>query len=302
MIEREEPRREVSGPAAPGRRAFLRTMGTGVGLAALGVRPAAAQAKRLTVAYMPHPILLSQMEWMRNGAKQLGLELDTPAIAYVDYVQSMTAQFMSPRNRYQIIWNNDDWGQLFGPFLEPIDDVVKQTWPEDRAWMMRIRGKQTAAPFVLTAGVMFYRTDLVAENEILATARGIVVNSTTPEASFSIDGLTPADAIPKITAWLESRGKGRKTINYKLRDWLFARQRYWGEPFPILWVDGEAKPLPEEQLPLTLPETKNFKPSGSGESPLANLGAWLEATDPASWQALADSIEFKLLKDSEDGQ
>jgi leucyl-tRNA synthetase len=114
------------------------------------------------------------------------------------------------------------------------------------------------------------------------TDRGSVVNSTTPDGSFSIDSLTPADAIPKITAWLESRQKGRKAVNYKLRDWLFARQRYWGEPFPILWVDGEARPLPEEQLPLALPEAKEFKPSGTGESPLANLTEWLATTDPAT--------------------
>jgi leucyl-tRNA synthetase len=114
------------------------------------------------------------------------------------------------------------------------------------------------------------------------TDRGTVVNSTTPDGTFSIDGLTPADAIPKITAWLESQGRGRKAINYKLRDWLFARQRYWGEPFPILWVDGEPRPLPEEQLPLRLPETGNFKPSGTGESPLANLEDWLATTDPAT--------------------
>ena len=85
-----------------------------------------------------------------------------------------------------------------------------------------------------------------------------------------------------MTAWLETKGKGKKTINYKLRDWLFARQRYWGEPFPIMWVDGDPRPLPEEQLPLLLPETKNFKPSGSGESPLANLDEWLEITDPVT--------------------
>ncbi|MBX3236858.1 MAG: leucine--tRNA ligase [Nitrospiraceae bacterium] len=114
------------------------------------------------------------------------------------------------------------------------------------------------------------------------TDRGKVVNSTTADGAFSIDGLLPAEAIPKMTTWLEGKGKGKKTINYKLRDWLFARQRYWGEPFPVIWVDGEARPLPEEQLPLTLPETKNFKPSGTGESPLANLEDWLQATDPAS--------------------
>lgn len=122
----------------------------------------------------------------------------------------------------------------------------------------------------------------VEQEAFVSSDKGTVVNSTTPDKSFSIDGLTPGDAIPKITAWLESQGKGRKAVNYKLRDWLFARQRYWGEPFPIVWVDGQALPIPEEQLPLLLPETNNFKPSGSGESPLANLTDWLTTTDPAS--------------------
>lgn len=112
--------------------------------------------------------------------------------------------------------------------------------------------------------------------------QGTMVNSTTPDGAFSIDGLKPADAIPTITNWLEAQGKGRKTITYKLRDWLFARQRYWGEPFPILWVDGQHQALPEEQLPLVLPETTNFTPSGTGESPLANLKDWLVTADLAT--------------------
>ncbi|MGE3151554.1 MAG: leucine--tRNA ligase [Nitrospiraceae bacterium] len=112
--------------------------------------------------------------------------------------------------------------------------------------------------------------------------QGTMVNSTTPDGAFSIDGLKPADAIPTITNWLETQGKGRKTITYKLRDWLFARQRYWGEPFPILWVDGQHQALPEEQLPLVLPETTNFTPSGTGESPLANLEDWLVTADLAT--------------------
>ena len=122
----------------------------------------------------------------------------------------------------------------------------------------------------------------VEDKAFTDTDRGRVVNSTTPDMFFTLDGLTPSEAIPKMTAWLETMGKGKQTVNYKLRDWLFARQRYWGEPFPIQWVDGEPRPLPEEQLPLVLPETKNFKPSGSGESPLANLEEWLNTTDPAT--------------------
>lgn len=111
---------------------------------------------------------------------------------------------------------------------------------------------------------------------------GKVVNSTTPDGTFTINDLSPTDAIAKITAWLESKGKGKQTVNYKLRDWLFARQRYWGEPFPVVWVDEESRALPEEQLPLKLPETNNFKPSGTGESPLANLEEWLQTTDPTT--------------------
>src|SRR5205085_4720371 len=97
-------------------------------------------------------------------------------------------------------------------------------------------------------------------------------------------GLDGREAIAKITAWLEASGRGRKTINYKLRDWLFSRQRYWGEPFPILWVDGAPQALPEHLLPVVLPEAADFKPAGTGESPLANITEWLNPTHPATGQ------------------
>jgi leucyl-tRNA synthetase len=92
--------------------------------------------------------------------------------------------------------------------------------------------------------------------------RGTVVNSATSDGSFSINGLTPSEAISKITEWLAKQGKGTKAVNYKLRDWLFARQRYWGEPFPIVHCHSCDKtvPLPESALPLVLPEVKDFKP------------------------------------------
>jgi leucyl-tRNA synthetase len=122
----------------------------------------------------------------------------------------------------------------------------------------------------------------IADAAFTDTERGTVMNSTTADGALSIDGLKPSEAIPKMTDWLAKQGKGARAVNYKLRDWLFARQRYWGEPFPINWVDGEPRPISEEELPLVLPETSNFKPSGTGESPLANLEEWLVTTDAAT--------------------
>ncbi len=114
------------------------------------------------------------------------------------------------------------------------------------------------------------------------TDDGTLVNSATDDGSFSLNGTKPSEAIPRITAWLAERGVGQKAVNYKLRDWLFSRQRYWGEPFPVIWVNGEHRALPEEQLPVLLPETKDFRPAGTGESPLANNPDWVATTDPTS--------------------
>jgi leucyl-tRNA synthetase len=122
----------------------------------------------------------------------------------------------------------------------------------------------------------------VAREAYVDLERGRAVNSTTRDGAFTIDGLEAPEAIEKITAWLEQAGKGRRSVHYKLRDWLFSRQRYWGEPFPIVWVDGAPRALPEEMLPVALPETENFKPAGTGESPLANIAEWVETVDPAS--------------------
>ncbi|GMV39377.1 MAG: leucine--tRNA ligase [Myxococcales bacterium] len=84
-----------------------------------------------------------------------------------------------------------------------------------------------------------------------------------------------------IIAWLEERGIGTKMVNYRLRDWLFSRQRYWGEPFPVITLeDGTVKPLPESALPVLLPDVERYEPTGTGESPLAAIDAWVNTTDP----------------------
>ena len=94
-----------------------------------------------------------------------------------------------------------------------------------------------------------------------------------------LNGLDKAQAIEKAIEFLEEKKIGKKKITYRLRDWLFSRQRYWGEPIPIIhWEDGTSTALPENELPLVLPVTSDIKPSGTGESPLANLTDWLEVT------------------------
>ena len=111
---------------------------------------------------------------------------------------------------------------------------------------------------------------------------GTAVNSTGSEVS--ITGLPTPEAKKKISAWLEEKGLGKKTINYKLRDWLFSRQRYWGEPFPIIWKKDAAgnlyhEALPESALPLLPPSLEDYKPTADGQPPLARAKDWLNLPD-----------------------
>lgn len=97
-----------------------------------------------------------------------------------------------------------------------------------------------------------------------------------------LDGLGVADSKAKMIDWLEEQGHGERKINYKLRDWLFSRQRYWGEPFPVIFVDDEPKTVDDGDLPVELPELDRYEPSGTAEGPLANAGDWLETVDGAT--------------------
>ena len=104
---------------------------------------------------------------------------------------------------------------------------------------------------------------------------GILVNS-----DF-LNGKTVKDAIPAMIAWLEEKGIGRAKVQYKLRDWVFSRQRYWGEPIPIVWCEKCGwVPLPEDQLPLELPDVHTYEPTDNGESPLAHMTDWVNTTCP----------------------
>ncbi len=112
------------------------------------------------------------------------------------------------------------------------------------------------------------------------TGNGVLVNSA--NAEISLNGMEVAESKAAITTWLESKGLGTRKVNYKLRDWLFSRQRYWGEPFPLLHVDGQVVPLATEDLPLTPPVVDEYRPSEDGDPPFSRNSDWVNTTDPAT--------------------
>ncbi len=112
------------------------------------------------------------------------------------------------------------------------------------------------------------------------TEDGIYINSSNASEGLDINGKSKAEGIEITTSWLVSKGLGESSTKYKLRDWLFSRQRYWGEPFPIIhWEDGEIELLDDSELPLTLPNLEKYTPGDEGESPLASATEWLTVTD-----------------------
>ncbi len=138
------------------------------------------------------------------------------------------------------------------------------------------------SPDETQAGAAGISVQDVLDGKVCWTGNGKSIHSANSDG-LDINGLDVESAKARTIAWLAERGLGRKTVNYKLRDWLFSRQRYWGEPFPvILMEDGEIRLVPEEELPVTLPDLDDFKPSGTGESPLSKAGAWLDYTDPVT--------------------
>ena len=115
-----------------------------------------------------------------------------------------------------------------------------------------------------------------AEESIGFLEDGVAINSPI------IDGLPTPEAKKKILAWLQEHGVGRPDVRYKLRDWLFSRQRYWGEPFPIIWKNGRHESLSENELPLESPALEDFKPTGTGEPPLAKATDWIRYSETAT--------------------
>ena len=125
--------------------------------------------------------------------------------------------------------------------------------------------------------------EAVLAGKLCWPGEGVCFNSSNDD--LSLNDLKPREAIQAMTDWLKSKNKGEQSVSYKLRDWLFSRQRYWGEPFPILHLeDGTKRVLELDELPLCPPEINDYKPSGDGQSPLAKVSDWVEVTDPKTGQ------------------
>ena len=166
-----------------------------------------------------------------------------------------------------------------GYAINPVNDEKIPVWIADYVMMSYGTGAIMAVPahderdneFAEKFGINIIEVVKTPEGneEKCFTGNGMAVNS-----GF-LDGLSTPEAKEKIATWLEEKGLGKKTINFKLRDWLFSRQRYWGEPFPIIWRDGNHEALPESELPLLAPELEDYKPTGTPEALLSKATGWV---------------------------
>lgn len=177
--------------------------------------------------------------------------------------------------------NKDKSGVFTGAYaINPVNNERVEIWVADYVLASYGTGAVMGVPahderdFEFAQKYNLPIKQVIKADELPFTGDGIHENS------GIIDGLNNQEAIETIIAWLEKENKGEKRVNYRLRDWLFSRQRYWGEPIPIIhWEDGTTSLVPEEELPVMLPKMDEIKPSGTGESPLAKIEEWVNVVD-----------------------
>jgi len=211
---------------------------------------------------------------------------DEQKTAVKDYVQA--TQKKSDFDRTEI--NKDKTGVFTGSYaINPLSKEEMEIWVADYVLISYGTGAIMAVPghderdWDFATKYKLPIKEVVEGGDITKGAftekgNALIVNSEHPE-TLSINGLTVEEAIAKTIEYIEKEGLGAGATNYKLRDWLFSRQRYWGEPFPIIHTDNGPETIKEENLPVILPEVENYKPSDSGKSPLSNVNDWVEVKD-----------------------
>ncbi|ADG39951.1 MULTISPECIES: leucine--tRNA ligase [Leuconostoc] len=179
--------------------------------------------------------------------------------------------------------NKDKTGVFTGAYgINPINGEKLPIWIADYVLASYGTGAIMAVPAHDTRDFDFAKKFDLNIKPVIAggdsTKEAYMGDGTHINSGF-LDGLDKASAIDQTISWLESHQAGHAQTNFRLRDWIFSRQRYWGEPIPVIhWEDGTTSLVPEKELPLLLPRATELRPSGSGESPLANLTDWLEVT------------------------
>ncbi|MEY2439439.1 MAG: leucyl-tRNA synthetase, partial [Verrucomicrobiota bacterium] len=203
-------------------------------------------------------------------------------------VQNYRVQVSSKSDLERTDLSKEKSGVFTGAFaLNPATDEKIPIWIADYVLMgygtgaiMGVPGHderdlEFARKFDLTVMPVVQAPGKTAEESIGFVDDGIAIHSAI------IDGLPTPQAKRKIIGWLQEKGFGRSNVNYKLRDWLFSRQRYWGEPFPVVWEDGKHRALEETELPVIPPALEDYKPTGTGEPPLAKARDWVRYSDKA---------------------
>ncbi|MGI6081993.1 MAG: leucine--tRNA ligase [Limnochordia bacterium] len=204
-------------------------------------------------------------------------------------VESYRQQAMSKSDLERTQLERDKTGVFTGAYaINPVNDEKIPIWIADYVLATYGTGAIMAVPAHDERDWEFARQHDLPIIEVVSggdvnteafTGNGVMVNS------GILNGLSVEEAQERITKWLESNDKGRRAVTYRLRDWLFSRQRYWGEPIPLLHLeDGTIRPLAEDELPLLLPDVEEITPTGTGESPLANVDEWVNVIDPVTGQ------------------
>lgn len=201
-------------------------------------------------------------------------------------VAAYQAQAASKSDLERADLNKEKTGVFTGAYaVNPVNGKKIPVWTSDYVLMGYGTGAIMAVPAHDERDYAFAKKFGLEIIEVIKSQQGVKEAAYTGDGelvnSGFLDGLRVRESKAKMIEWLKEKGAGQAKTMYKLRDWVFARQRYWGEPIPLVHCEKcGVVPLPEDQLPLKLPDMKNFEPSGNGESPLANAADWVNTVCP----------------------
>jgi len=254
-----------------------------------------SEGARVSFALAEHPGASIEVFTTRPdtlfGATYMVLAPEHPLVEQIttperqDAVRAYTTETARRSERARLADVTEKTGVFTGAFAEnPVNGERIPVWIADYVLATYGTGAIMAVPGHDERDWAFARKFELPIREVVAggnVARGAFAGLGTAVNSGFLDGLPTPEAKRRMNAWLEEHGKGEATVSYKLRDWLFSRQRYWGEPFPVIHLeDGSVKPVPASDLPVLLPELDDYRPTGEFDTPLARVPEWIETTDP----------------------